>query len=53
MKYDHRYHAGNAADCLKHLALALALAALTRKDSPLCYVETHAGAGQYRLEPGG
>ena len=49
MNYDHQYHAGNAADCVKHLALSLTLQILTRKDSPLAYIETHAGAGRYTL----
>ncbi len=45
MNYDHHYHAGNAADCIKHLALSLTLQALIRKDTPLAYIDTHAGAG--------
>lgn len=49
MNYDHQYHAGNAADCIKHLALFLTLEALTRKTSPLAYIDTHAGAGLYPL----
>ncbi|MBN6739902.1 23S rRNA (adenine(2030)-N(6))-methyltransferase RlmJ, partial [Acidithiobacillus sp. MC6.1] len=49
MNYDHHHHAGNAADCIKHLALSLTLQALIRKDTPLAYIDTHAGAGQYTL----
>ncbi|MEB8488473.1 MULTISPECIES: 23S rRNA (adenine(2030)-N(6))-methyltransferase RlmJ [Acidithiobacillus] len=49
MNYDHHHHAGNAADCVKHLALSLTLQALIRKDTPLAYIDTHAGAGQYTL----
>ena len=45
MNYDHHYHAGNAADCIKHLALSLTLQAMIRKDTPLAYIDTHAGAG--------
>ena len=49
LSYRHGFHAGNAGDVLKHSALAAALALLTRKDKPLCYVESHAGAGRYDL----
>ena len=49
LSYRHGFHAGNAGDVLKHAALAAALALLTRKDKPLCYLESHAGAGRYDL----
>ena len=49
MNYDHHYHAGNSADCIKHLALSLTLQILIRKDTPLAYIDTHAGAGRYAL----
>lgn len=49
LSYRHGFHAGNAGDVLKHAALALALALLARKDKPLCYLESHAGAGRYDL----
>ena len=49
VNYSHDHHAGNAADCFKHLTLSLALERLLQKDSPLFYLETHAGAGHYRL----
>lgn len=49
MNYQHHFHAGNAADCTKHLALFLVLEALTRKDTPLAYIDTHAGAGSYPM----
>lgn len=49
MNYRHAYHAGNAADVLKHAALLLALRMLQRKTAPLCYVETHGGRGRYDL----
>ena len=52
MNYRHRFHAGNAADCMKHLALVLSLAQLRQKDRPLYYVDTHAGAGRYDLTAG-
>lgn len=50
LSYQHIYHAGNLADVQKHSVLAVALAYLTRKDKPLCYFETHAGRGLYRLD---
>jgi 23S rRNA (adenine2030-N6)-methyltransferase len=49
LSYRHGFHAGNAGDVLKHAALAAALALLARKDRPLCYLESHAGAGRYDL----
>lgn len=50
LSYRHAFHAGNHADVLKHLVLTRALAYLTAKDKPLCYIETHAGPGLYRLD---
>ncbi|MDR3419225.1 MAG: 23S rRNA (adenine(2030)-N(6))-methyltransferase RlmJ [Nevskia sp.] len=47
--YRHSYHAGNFADVFKHVLLIGLLAALNRKDKPWCYLETHAGAGDYDL----
>jgi len=49
LSYRHAFHAGNAGDVLKHAVLAAALALLTRKDKPLCYLDGHAGAGRYDL----
>lgn len=49
LSYRHAFHAGNYADVLKHLVLARSLEYLTRKDKALLYVDTHAGAGGYRL----
>ncbi len=49
MNYRHAFHAGNFADILKHLALLAALEALTRKDSALFFLDTHAGRGRYDL----
>jgi 23S rRNA (adenine2030-N6)-methyltransferase len=48
--YRHGFHAGHHADVLKHLVLVEMLAYLTIKDSPLWFVDTHAGAGAYSLE---
>lgn len=49
LSYQHGYHAGNHADVLKHAVLAALLTRLVVKDTPLRYVETHAGAGEYDL----
>lgn len=49
MNYRHAFHAGNFGDVLKHVALVALIEALTRKDKPLAYLETHAGAGLYDL----
>jgi 23S rRNA (adenine2030-N6)-methyltransferase len=50
LKYQHRYHAGNFGDVLKHVALVDLLQRLTRKDKPLFYLETHAGRGEYAID---
>ena len=47
LSYRHAFHAGNHADVLKHLCLLALLERLTLKPKPLCYFETHAGAGLY------
>ena len=49
MNYRHGFHAGNFADVFKHAMLARILVYLTRKDAPLRYIDTHAGAGRYDL----
>lgn len=50
MNYRHAFHAGNFADVFKHAVLLALLDALTAKDKPLCYLDTHAGAGMYALD---
>lgn len=50
MNYRHAFHAGNFADVFKHAILLGLLDALTAKDKPLCYFDTHAGRGSYRLD---
>jgi 23S rRNA (adenine2030-N6)-methyltransferase len=50
LSYRHAYHAGNHADVLKHSVLVALLEHLTLKDSPLWYIDTHAGAGIYALD---
>ncbi len=47
LSYRHSYHAGNYADVLKHLVQVAILDYLLQKESPLCYHDTHAGAGLY------
>lgn len=49
MNYRHAFHAGNAADVMKHAALARVLVHLARKDTPFRVLDTHAGAGLYDL----
>ncbi len=48
--YRHAFHAGNHADVLKHLVLIATLKHLTQKPAALLVVDTHAGAGLYRLD---
>lgn len=50
LSYRHAFHAGSHADVLKHSALLLMLDYLKQKDKPFWYVDTHAGAGRYRLQ---
>ena len=49
LAYRHAFHAGNAADVLKHTVLLEVLARMAAKDKGFLYVDTHAGAGSYRL----
>jgi len=48
--YRHAFHAGNHADVLKHSMLIAILRHLTQKETALVVVDTHAGAGLYRLD---
>ncbi len=48
--YRHAFHAGNHADVLKHMALLAVIRHLTLKEASLTVVDTHAGAGMYRLD---
>lgn len=48
--YRHAFHAGNHADVLKHTVLIATLEHLLEKEAPLTVVDTHAGAGLYRLD---
>lgn len=49
MNYRHHFHAGNFADVVKHVLLLGLLESLRRKDTPFCYIDTHAGIGIYDL----
>ena len=53
VNYRHHFHAGNVADVFKHLVLIQVLEALAGKETPFCVVDTHAGAGRYRLKAPG
>jgi len=48
--YRHAFHAGNHADVLKHLTLVALLRYLGQKEAALTLIDTHAGAGVYRLD---
>lgn len=52
LSYRHAFHAGSHADVLKHYVLGRVLAYLNQKDKPYWYIDTHAGAGLYRLDEG-
>ena len=47
MNYRHVYHAGNFADVIKHVVLMGLIAGLSKKLTPWCYLDTHAGSGYY------
>ena len=48
--YRHAFHAGNHADVLKHTILLAVLKHMAQKDTPFTVLDTHAGAGLYRLD---
>jgi len=50
MNYRHAFHAGNFADVLKHFVLVETLSRLLQKDTPLFFLDTHAGRGYYPLD---
>lgn len=50
LSYRHAFHAGNHADVLKHITLTCIVRYLERKEKPFSYIDTHAGAGVYRLD---
>lgn len=47
--YRHIYHAGNFADVFKHILLIGLFESLQRKETGLCFHDTHAGIGLYDL----
>lgn len=49
MNYRHAFHAGNFADVHKHLVLVALIERLKRKQTPIFYLDTHAGRGRYDL----
>ncbi|GAA6143072.1 23S rRNA (adenine(2030)-N(6))-methyltransferase RlmJ [Hydrogenophaga sp. 5NK40-0174] len=50
LSYRHAFHAGNHADVLKHSVLLALLQYLKQKDGGVLMVDTHSGAGLYRLD---
>lgn len=50
MNYRHSFHAGNFADVLKHVVLALIVQHIIKKPAPFRYIDTHAGLGAYDLQ---
>ena len=48
--YRHAFHAGNHADVLKHLVQVAVLRYMVQKDTAFSVIDTHAGAGVYRLD---
>lgn len=49
MNYRHAYHAGSFTDVVKHVVLTTLITSLSRKETPYCYIDTHAGIGYYDL----
>lgn len=49
LSYRHAFHAGNFADLLKHIIQIEIIEYLKKKDKPFDYIDTHAGAGVYKL----
>lgn len=53
LSYRHGFHAGSAADVLKHTVLVFCLEYLTKKEKALVCIDTHAGAGIYPINESG
>jgi 23S rRNA (adenine2030-N6)-methyltransferase len=49
LSYRHMFHAGNFADVFKHALLSRLLIALSAKDKPYFYLDTHAGIARYDI----
>ncbi len=52
LSYRHAFHAGNAADVLKHAILIQCLDYIGQKEKGYMYADTHSGAGLYHLSEG-
>jgi 23S rRNA (adenine2030-N6)-methyltransferase len=52
LSYRHAFHAGAAADVLKHSVLVQCLDYMGQKEKGYTYIDTHAGAGLYHLDEG-
>lgn len=50
MNYSHTYHAGSFSDVFKHIVLVMLVQSLRKKETPFCYLDTHAGLGRYDLQ---
>jgi 23S rRNA (adenine2030-N6)-methyltransferase len=50
LSYRHAFHAGNHADVLKHCVLLQLLRHFNEKEKAYWVIDTHAGAGSYRLD---
>lgn len=50
LSYRHGFHAGNFVDVHKHITLMILLNELRKKNTPFCYIDTHAGAACYDLQ---
>ena len=50
LSYRHAFHAGNHADVLKHFVFERVLNYFIQKDKPFWIIDTHAGAGLYKLD---
>jgi 23S rRNA (adenine2030-N6)-methyltransferase len=49
VNYRHLFHAGNFADVFKHVILTRLIVYMTRKETALRFMDTHAGIGRYDL----
>jgi len=49
LSYRHGFHAGNAADVIKHFTLLYVLDYLKKKDKNFVFIDAHAGAGKYLI----
>ncbi|NBC94742.1 MAG: 23S rRNA (adenine(2030)-N(6))-methyltransferase RlmJ, partial [Deinococcus-Thermus bacterium] len=52
MNYRHAFHAGNAADVVKHALVVRLIEALQAKPKPICVLDAFAGIGVYDLAHG-